>query len=138
MPGADHLFDELSQLECLTLLGAHHVGRIAVVMDERPILFPVNYAIADDDVVFRTNAGTKLAGAALGYVCFEIDGVDESTQEGWSVVVQGVGYEVTTSLDLRSEQLRQLELQPWAPGDRSHWVRIVANSITGRRLRRAG
>ena len=137
MPGADHLFEELSPPDCLALLEANHIGRIAVVVDDRPIVFPVNYAMAGDEVVFRTNAGTKLAGAALGHVAFEIDGADEATREGWSVVVQGVGYEVTTSLDLRSEQLRRLDLQPWAPGDRSHWVRIVANSVTGRRLRRA-
>jgi nitroimidazol reductase NimA-like FMN-containing flavoprotein (pyridoxamine 5'-phosphate oxidase superfamily) len=136
MPGADRVFEELSEPDCLALLGANHVGRIAVVVDDQPIVFPVNYALAGDEVVFRTNAGTKLAGAALGHVAFEIDSADEQTHEGWSVIVQGVGYEVTTSLDLHSEQLRRLDLQPWLPGERSHWVRIVANSITGRRLRR--
>lgn len=138
MPGADHVYEELSGPDCLTLLRANHVGRLAVVVEERPIVFPVNYALAGDEVVFRTNAGTKLAAAALGHVAFEIDGAKEETREGWSVIVQGVGYEVTTSLDLQSEQLRRLDLQPWVPGDRPHWIRIVANSVTGRRLRRVG
>jgi nitroimidazol reductase NimA-like FMN-containing flavoprotein (pyridoxamine 5'-phosphate oxidase superfamily) len=136
MAGADHVFEELSEPDCLNLLGTNQVGRIAVVVDNRPILFPVNYAMSADEVVFRTDTGTKLAGAALGHVAFEIDGIDEQTREGWSVIVQGVGFEVTGSLDLESEQLKNLDLQPWVPGNRTHWVRIVANSITGRRLRR--
>jgi nitroimidazol reductase NimA-like FMN-containing flavoprotein (pyridoxamine 5'-phosphate oxidase superfamily) len=138
MAGPDHVYEELSHADCLELLATQHVGRIAVVVEARPIVFPVNYALAGDEVVFRTNAGTKLAGAVLGHVAFEIDGIDEAAREGWSVVVQGVGYEVTTALDLHSEQLRQLELQPWVPGDRPHWVRIATHSVTGRRLRRAG
>ena len=77
MVGADHVFEELSEPDCLNLLSGNQVGRIAVVVDNRPILFPVNYAIAGGAVVFRTNAGTKLAGAALGQVAFEIDGADE-------------------------------------------------------------
>jgi hypothetical protein len=88
-------------------------------------------------VVFRTSPGTKLAGAALGHVAFEIDGVDETTQTGWSVIVQGVGTEITSSLDEHSERLRALEVQPWVPGTHAHWVGIVAQSITGRRLRRS-
>jgi hypothetical protein len=52
------------------------------------------------------------------------------------VVVQGVGTEITDALDRRSKDLRQLELQPWVPGERAHWVAIQADSVTGRRVRR--
>jgi hypothetical protein len=27
-----------------------------------------------------------------------------------------------------------LHIEPWAPGEKSHWVRIVPASITGRRI----
>jgi hypothetical protein len=49
--------------------------------------------------------------------------------------VQGVGTEITSSLDEHSERLRALEVQPWVPGERAHWVGILPQSITGRRLR---
>jgi nitroimidazol reductase NimA-like FMN-containing flavoprotein (pyridoxamine 5'-phosphate oxidase superfamily) len=135
MATGDRVYEELSVGECLQLLGAHHFGRIAVVVDGHPIVFPVNYALEGDSVVFRTAPGTKLSGAALGHVAFEIDEVDEATHTGWSVIVQGIGNEITSMLDERSERLRALEVQPWVPGERAHWVGILAQSITGRRLR---
>jgi hypothetical protein len=61
--------------------------------------------------------------------------VDEATQTGWSVIVQGVGNDITSTLDEQSERLRALMVQPWGPGERAHWVGILAQSITGRRLR---
>jgi nitroimidazol reductase NimA-like FMN-containing flavoprotein (pyridoxamine 5'-phosphate oxidase superfamily) len=132
----DPVLEDLSREECLSLLADHSLGRVAGVVDGRPFVFPVNYAVHADSVVFRTSQGTKLAGAGFGRVAFEIDGMDESHQTGWSVIVQGVGTEITDALDGQSELLRRLELQPWVPGDRSHWVSIRAESITGRRIRR--
>jgi nitroimidazol reductase NimA-like FMN-containing flavoprotein (pyridoxamine 5'-phosphate oxidase superfamily) len=135
MATGDRVWEELSVGECLQLLAAHHFGRIAVVVDSHPIVFPINYALEGESVVFRTAPGTKLSGAAMGHVAFEIDEVDESTQTGWSVIVQGVGTEITSSLDAHSEELRALDIHPWVPGERAHWVGILPQSITGRRLR---
>jgi nitroimidazol reductase NimA-like FMN-containing flavoprotein (pyridoxamine 5'-phosphate oxidase superfamily) len=137
MTAADRVYEELPASECLDLLRSHHLGRIGVVVDGRPIVFPVNYALDGEAVVFRTDTGTKLSGAAMGKVAFEIDGADEVTRTGWSVIVQGVGSEITTALDHRSEQLRRLEVDPWVPGDRGRWVEILPQQITGRRLRTA-
>jgi nitroimidazol reductase NimA-like FMN-containing flavoprotein (pyridoxamine 5'-phosphate oxidase superfamily) len=130
------IYEELSESECLELLRTHRFGRIAVVIDGHPIIFPVNYAIDGDAVVFRTGAGTKLSGAVMGRMAFEIDGTDEESRTGWSVIVQGVGSEITTALDHRSEQLRQLEVEPWVPGEQARWVEVLPQSVTGRRLRR--
>jgi nitroimidazol reductase NimA-like FMN-containing flavoprotein (pyridoxamine 5'-phosphate oxidase superfamily) len=129
------VYEELSLDECLALLAEGSIGRLAGIVNGKPFIFPVNYALEGDTVVFRTSPGTKLAGAGFGPVAFEIDGVSETHQTGWSVIVQGIGTEITDALDHRSEALRQLELQPWLPGERSHWVAIQAESVTGRRLR---
>lgn len=129
-------YEELSGQECLALLAHCHFGRLAAVVDGKPLIFPVNYALEADAVVFRTAPGTKLAGAGFGPVAFEIDRVSEETRTGWSVVVQGVGTEITHALDHRSESLRRLDLQAWVPGEQAHWVSIQAESITGRRLTR--
>jgi nitroimidazol reductase NimA-like FMN-containing flavoprotein (pyridoxamine 5'-phosphate oxidase superfamily) len=135
MTAAESVYEELPVSECLDLLRSHHLGRIAVIVDGHPIIFPVNYAIDGETVVFKTGSGTKLNGAAMGRVAFEIDSSDEPTQTGWSVIVQGVGSEITTALDHRSEQLRRLEVEPWVSGDRGRWVEILPQQITGRRLR---
>lgn len=101
------------------------------------MIFPVNYVFHDDAIVFRTDEGTKLSRSALGRTVFEIDGVDEARQSGWSVVVQGVSSEIGDALDARSGRLRTLDVLPWVPGRRSHWVALQADSVTGRRVGRS-
>lgn len=128
------VYEELTAEECAALLGRTSIGRLAGVAEGRPFVFPVNYAFDGNTVVFRTSPGTKLAGSAFARVAFEIDGVDEGTQTGWSVIVQGVGAEVTDAVDLQSLAVRRLDLAPWVPGPKAHWVAIRAGTVTGRRL----
>ena len=136
MATSDGVYEELSVEECLELMGAHHFGRVGVVVDGEPVIFPVNYALDGDEVVFRAAPGSLLSGASLGRVSFEVDEVEESGRTGWSVVVQGFGNEVTSTIDERSEHIRALRLEPWVPGEHDHWIGIMPRSITGRRLRR--
>lgn len=60
---------------------------------------------------------------------FQVDDIDPVRQTGWTVLVQGRASEVTPW------EREDLRLRPWAPGKKDHWVRIVPDSITGRRLR---
>jgi nitroimidazol reductase NimA-like FMN-containing flavoprotein (pyridoxamine 5'-phosphate oxidase superfamily) len=53
----------IERAECLRLLATEEVGRLGVVVAGRPEIFPVNYVVDGDEVMFRTDAGTKLAGA---------------------------------------------------------------------------
>jgi uncharacterized protein len=85
--------------------------------------------------VFRTDPGTKLRAAPLTHVAFEIDEIDEATHTGWSVVVEGVGQDITDTVDDRSEELRVLPVTPWAPGDKAYWIKVVPRVLTGRSLR---
>jgi nitroimidazol reductase NimA-like FMN-containing flavoprotein (pyridoxamine 5'-phosphate oxidase superfamily) len=125
---------ELSRDECARLLTEHSVGRLAVVVGGRPLIFPVNYVFDGGSVVFRTDDGLKLRHAPLRRVAFEIDGFDEATGTGWSVLVQGSPFEITRADDLRAEELRRLPVAPFAPGEKAHWIEIVTHTITGRRL----
>ena len=69
---------ELTAKECLELLRGAHVGRIAVVVDGRPEIFPINFAVDHGTVVFRTAAGTKLEAIAERHpIAFESDGRSE-------------------------------------------------------------
>ena len=125
----------LSEEECLRLVGEHpvHVGRIAVVVEGYPLVLPVNYRLDHGTVVFRTSIGTKLDVAARGApIGFEVDDLDPTWEEGWSVVIRGRGEEVTNPAEL--SRLQRLPLRPWGPGDRSRFVRIQPEHITGRRI----
>jgi CBS domain-containing protein/nitroimidazol reductase NimA-like FMN-containing flavoprotein (pyridoxamine 5'-phosphate oxidase superfamily) len=124
----------LSERECLDLLRSHAVGRIALVDHGQPLIFPVNYAADDRAIAFRTAPGVKLAAAPMTAVAFEIDEVDTATGAAWSVMVRGVAYDITGALDHLSERLRELVVEPLAPGERSNWIAVVRREITGRRF----
>lgn len=120
--------------ECVELLAEDTVGRLAVTDGLTPGIFPVNYVLDGEDVVFRTDAGTKLDVGPRARACFEIDAFDRQTHSGWSVVVTGRLEEVT-GYDARTwKRVRTLPVEPWAGGVKSHWMRLVADRITGRRI----
>lgn len=54
---------EMGEAECLALLGRPNLGRIAIVIDGQPQIFPVNYAINGRIIAIRTAAGSKLTHA---------------------------------------------------------------------------
>ena|ERR1700722_10750500 len=138
MSNENSVYEEISDNECLELLAGSRLGRIAVVEGDQPMIFPVNYAFYEGTVVFRTDPGTKLTAAPLARVAFEIDESEPSSRTGWSVVVQGFGEDITDSVDADSDELLRLTVDPWVPGGRDHWIKIVPRSITGRRLRQSG
>ena len=123
-------FEELERDECFALLAANAVGRLAVGRDGlAPLVRPVNYLLEGEVIVFRTAPGSKLDAARTRPVAFEVDGIDYLRREGWSVIVEGHAYEAT------HWEFDHLELEPWAPGVKDHWVRIVAGEVSGRRIR---
>ena len=124
----------LDREECLALLGAEVVGRLGIVAGGAPTIFPVNYALDGDTVVFRIDPGTKLDQGPRAPVCFEIDRVDPGRRTGWSVVVAGRLEEVTAGDAATFDRVRRVPVQPWAGGDKDHWMRVVPSSITGRRI----
>ena len=127
--------DEIGYDECLKLLAGHHIGRLAVVVDDQPLVFPVNYALSGRDIVFRTDPGTKLHAASGHRVAFEIDDSDPLYHDGWSVLVVGIAREEHDPARLQA--LAELPLSPWGSGMKSHWMCIGRGAITGRRLTHA-
>jgi nitroimidazol reductase NimA-like FMN-containing flavoprotein (pyridoxamine 5'-phosphate oxidase superfamily) len=128
--------EELTVGECLALLADREVGRLAVVVEGQPVIFPVNYVLDGETVVFRNDPGSKLAHAGLDRVAFEVDELYPDDREGWSIVVTGTGREFSDAIDDASVRERSLRLAPWVGGEKAHWVRIVRAEMTGRRLRR--
>ncbi|HEX8802745.1 MAG TPA: pyridoxamine 5'-phosphate oxidase family protein [Acidimicrobiales bacterium] len=121
---------------CLELLASEEVGRLAIGTGGAPLVVPVNYALDGETIVFRTDPGAKLDWAGRGGATFEIDGLDRDSRTGWSVVVSGRLEEVTRYDAATLERVSRLAVEPWAGGDKQHWLRLIPGSITGRRLHR--
>jgi nitroimidazol reductase NimA-like FMN-containing flavoprotein (pyridoxamine 5'-phosphate oxidase superfamily) len=136
MSDGGSILEELPEEQCLALLAGQHYGRLAAILDGEVEIFPLNYSWSDGAVVFRTEPGTGLDRAAFGRVAFEVDGVDEDEHSGWSVIVKGVTGELNEAIDEGSEALKQLDVEPWAPGAKPKWVALRAEHVTGRRIRR--
>jgi nitroimidazol reductase NimA-like FMN-containing flavoprotein (pyridoxamine 5'-phosphate oxidase superfamily) len=124
----------LDRDECLYLLAGEDVGRLAVVEGRMPVVFPVNYALDGDAVVIRTDVGTKLGAAGRAPACFEVDCLDRRQRTGWSVLVTGRLEEVTPWDSEVFHRVTVLAVDPWAGGDKAHWLRLVPARITGRRV----
>lgn len=122
----------LSEEQCWTYLRGQRLGRLAIVVDGRPQVFPVNYAVGERSIVFRTAPGAKLIYGPGAVACFEIDGYDQHAREGWSVVAAGHLEEITAAEDARSQALLRLHVDPAAPGARLHWIALNAEQVTGR------
>lgn len=125
--------EHLTPEECWQLLAESPVGRIGVIVDGRPEIYPVNYVVDGETLVFRTDAGNKLRG--LGDhpgVCLEVDGIDTKELTGWSVLVKGRAIELHLGDDLA--RVEQLPLRNWARGEKGHWIEIQPREITGRRI----
>lgn len=122
----------IEERECLRLLDGEVIGRLAVLDGGSPLILPINYAMDDRHVVFRTAPGTKV-DAQHRLACFEIDGHDDERHVGWSVVIRGRLEEVTNHQADLFDKLAGLP-QPWALGDKPHVMRLVPTSIQGRRV----
>ena len=120
--------------ECLRLLASREVGRIGIFDRGQPIILPMNYSMVGDAVIMRTSAGTKLQHAQGSAACFEVDDIDDVTQAGWSVLAVGRLEAITEYDDASVRAARALPLSPWAAGERPHWMRLVTQRLTGRRV----
>jgi nitroimidazol reductase NimA-like FMN-containing flavoprotein (pyridoxamine 5'-phosphate oxidase superfamily) len=129
----DRKLERLDEEECLDLLRSGSLGRVSLRIGDSPAILPINYAVLDDDVVFKTAAGSKLSAAIMGVqVAFEVDHVDESTGAAWSVLV--VGYAEDVREEATRARVDALGLESWSPGDLPFVVRIDTRQISGRRV----
>jgi len=107
------------------------LGRLVTAVDGQSEIFPVNFAVQERTILFRTAEGTKLVSAAINdHVLFEVDQHD--LDEGWSVIVKGNARVVRSDEDL--DAAAQACLLPWTATTKQHFVRIRPLSVTGRRF----
>jgi uncharacterized protein len=124
--------------ECLQRLRTAPVGRLAFVHDGDPVVLPVNHGLDGMCVVFRTTWGSKLEAAqSAGAAAFEVDGFDERTRTGWSVLVRGSLSTVYEVDDIR--RYEALGVHAWAGLDADAvWIVLRPDEITGREIAARG
>ncbi len=123
----------LTEQECWELLATTSVGRLAIAIAGKPDIFPINFVVDGNSLVFKTGAGTKFAASALlHHVAFEIDGYKPSKRTAWSVVVKGRAHEVEGIEQVFTAD--ELPLFPWAAHPKPNFVRITPTEVTGRRF----
>ncbi|MGO8869836.1 MAG: pyridoxamine 5'-phosphate oxidase family protein [Acidimicrobiales bacterium] len=132
--------DVLSVPECRRLLaveaGTTAVGRIGVPTDRAPVVVPVNFGVRDNQVYVRVGEGFFAHAAAGQLVAFEIDHVNPSEGEAWSVLVRGLA----RLIDAPDDEDLALVARPLVPKPGDRLLEIRPDVLTGRRfeLHRAG
>ncbi|RLK52883.1 pyridoxamine 5'-phosphate oxidase family protein [Microbacterium telephonicum] len=120
-----YLTDEL----CWEHLAIQQLGRLVTHAGGVLDIFPVNYVVDGESIVFRTAEGSKLTELTVNdEVLFEVD--DYSDTDAWSVVVRGHAARLVTEEDVRAAD--ELPLTPWIPTIKYNYVRIVPESVSGR------
>jgi len=130
---ADHAgLEPLPPGVCLRLLDSVPVGRVSFCADGEVVTLPVNHVMDGQDVVFRTNRGSKLSAAERkDHVAFEADDYDPRTRTGWSILIKGRAEVIHEDSEI--QRLSHLGLYPWVTAvDRPFWIRIRPASVTGR------
>lgn len=128
--------ESLSRAECFELIRGEVIGRFVFQDADGPAAVPVNFGLAEEEIIFRTEQASHLREVLSRPVAFEVDLSDPNTGSGWSVLVRGVGREV--ELDRLPNVLRLAHKtlpHPWVEGIHNVWVSISPLRVTGRRLK---
>jgi nitroimidazol reductase NimA-like FMN-containing flavoprotein (pyridoxamine 5'-phosphate oxidase superfamily) len=132
LAGPNDLHD-LERGECLRLLAHGLVGRVVFTDGALPAAQPVVYGLDNQEIIFRTRNGSKLAAAMRhAVVAFEVDDVDVQARSGWSVLGIGQAYEIVDPV--RLVELAVTHPDVWVQGHDAHTIAIPLQIVTGRRL----
>ena len=125
----------LSAERCAEFLAGAELGRLGVIVDGRPEIFPVNhvYDWESGAITFPVHAGAKMRGSLeWPWVAFEVDGIDLEHNTGWSVAVVGKAEEIADRETLTRLSNERHVL--WGEGVGASWIRIVPSKVTGRQI----
>lgn len=128
---------DLSVEECARLLESAVVGRLGVIVQGRPEIYPVSHVYDTETgcVAFPTGGHTKIQAALeWPWVAYEVDGLDNIAETAWSVQVVGRAEEITDAEMIARLSRRRAERVRWISGEYVRWLRVVAVKVSGRRI----
>ena len=86
----------LSDRECWDRLAEQQLGRLVTRVGDVLDIFPVNYIVDGESLVFRTGEGSKLTEVTINDdVLFEVD--EYTDTDAWSIVVRGHAHRLETT-----------------------------------------
>ena len=125
---------ELGRDECLALLQRGGVGRLAFLTPVGLRVVPLNFTTNPGVIAFRTTGDSELGQHGEGAeAVFEIDEIDNESEQGWSVLAFG-------RLERPSESDEEWDIRgwrnptPWTGPDRAFHLKLRWTLLTGRRL----
>jgi uncharacterized protein len=120
----------LSEGECWARLEAAEFGRMAYHLADEVHIAPVNYAVDQGRLIFRTSEGSKLLGVVMNEdVAFEIDRIDDAVETAWSVIARGRAHILDGD---EARQADNLRLRPWVSSEKHNVVAITVEEVSGR------
>ncbi len=123
----------LSARECRGYLAQTGIGRVAVTIGALPAIYTVSFVLDGEHLLFRVAQRSALRRALAGsVVAFSADHFDESNEDGWSILVRGVGEEVGDEALAVSLRLLPLRSHSEAP-ERDCFVRVPLTQLSGTR-----
>ena len=126
----DEVTTELTLAECWEELRGDEFGRLAYLLGGEINLVPVNYAVDQDTLLFRTAEGSKLLGVVMHpQVVFEIDRIGE--EQATSVLVRGEARKLEEDEAHRADNV---PLRPWIDTLKYNVVEIRPTEVQGRRF----
>lgn len=132
--GGLHVAEELSQERCWDLLRSNTTGRFGFLQQGRVMILPVNYLVDGQSIYFRTAGDGSIAEAVPSLESsLQIDDSRADRSEGWSVLVSGASSRVEDQ-DLLTRLWGKVMAEPWSGGERNLFIRIHAESVTGRHV----
>ncbi len=124
----DEVVTELTSEECWQMLRDEEFGRLAYRLVDEVHITPINYAVQESSLLFRTAEGNKLLAVVMGSeVAFEIDRYDEESAR--SVVVRGTARLLPEDEAHRADNV---PLRPWTTTLKYNVVEIQPKVVSGR------
>jgi len=124
----DEIVTELTSEECWEMLRDEEFGRLAYRLVDEVHIAPINYAVQEGSLLFRTAEGNKLLAVVMGSeVAFEIDRFDEESAR--SVVVRGNARLLPEDEAHRADNV---PLRPWTTTLKYNVVEIQPAVVSGR------
>jgi nitroimidazol reductase NimA-like FMN-containing flavoprotein (pyridoxamine 5'-phosphate oxidase superfamily) len=121
--------------ECLQLLAVaakeDHVGRLAVIDGQSPLVVPLNFTFHDRTVLVLIGPGLLSMLVPGSLVAFEVDRVEPDREMAWSVLVRGLATKSEAEDGIPEAALPK----PWVPQPGEELISIRPDVVTGRRFR---
>lgn len=108
-------------------------GHLALCLSGVPTVYPVDYRILNERIVFRISTGSLVENLRRGIaIALEVD--RRTARSAWSVIVSGVSRLVTEEADIN--RFDELQWPWWIASPAYTYIEMLIEDVSGRHLER--